>query len=194
MIRKFLDFSNCGDWCIFPSSRIMTVWANSIQGIAFRFQAHRVIWSVDLHLSALLSGIGTHFPDDRRSIFPMFGREIPRQSANGRRRVVYLLACHWLCGIIWSTQGMRLSFPTVVAMRCCIMPIFCMFLWGWNTAMRYYVTADVHGYFDELKKALAEQGYFADTEPHKLVICGDLYDRGKQASALQAFILDLMEK
>ena len=60
--------------------------------------------------------------------------------------------------------------------------------------MRYYVTADVHGYFDELKKALAEQGYFTDTEPHKLVICGDLYDRGKQASALQAFILDLMEK
>ena len=60
--------------------------------------------------------------------------------------------------------------------------------------MRYYVTADVHGYFDDLKKALAEQGYFADAEPHKLVICGDLYDRGKQASALQAFILDLMEK
>ena len=60
--------------------------------------------------------------------------------------------------------------------------------------MRYYVTADVHGYFDELKKALAEQGYFTDTAPHKLVICGDLYDRGKQASALQAFILDLMEK
>ena len=60
--------------------------------------------------------------------------------------------------------------------------------------MRYYVTADVHGYFDELKKALAEQGYFTDTETHKLVICGDLYDRGKQASALQAFILDLMEK
>ena len=50
--------------------------------------------------------------------------------------------------------------------------------------MRYYVTADVHGYFDELKKALAERGYFADAEPHKLVICGDLYDRGKQASAL----------
>ena len=60
--------------------------------------------------------------------------------------------------------------------------------------MRYYVTADVHGYFDELKKALAEQGYFTDTDPHKLIICGDLYDRGKQASALQAFILDLMEK
>ena len=45
IIRKFLDFSNRGDWCIFPSSRIMTVWAYSIRGAAFRFQAHHVIWS-----------------------------------------------------------------------------------------------------------------------------------------------------
>ena len=47
--------------------------------------------------------------------------------------------------------------------------------------MKYYVTADVHGYFTELKTALAEQGFFEDTEPHKLVICGDLYDRGTKS-------------
>ena len=46
--------------------------------------------------------------------------------------------------------------------------------------MKYYVTADVHGYFTELKTALAVQGFFEDTEPHKLVICGDLYDRGTE--------------
>lgn len=46
--------------------------------------------------------------------------------------------------------------------------------------MKYYVTADVHGYFTELKTALAEQGFFEDTEPHKLVILGDLYDRGTE--------------
>ena len=60
--------------------------------------------------------------------------------------------------------------------------------------MRYYVTADVHGYFTELKKALTEQGFFQDPEPHKLIVCGDLYDRGMEALQLQAFIMELMEQ
>ncbi len=60
--------------------------------------------------------------------------------------------------------------------------------------MRYYVTSDVHSFFDELKIALTEKGFFKDTEPHKLIICGDLYDRGSQASQLQDFILDLLSK
>lgn len=60
--------------------------------------------------------------------------------------------------------------------------------------MKYYVTADVHGFFIELKTALAAQGFFAETEPHKLVICGDLYDRGTEALQLQEFILDLLSK
>ena len=60
--------------------------------------------------------------------------------------------------------------------------------------MRYFVTADVHGYFSELKSALDEKGFFEDTEPHKLIICGDIYDRGCEALQLQEFILDLMAK
>ena len=60
--------------------------------------------------------------------------------------------------------------------------------------MRYYVTADVHGYFSELKSALTENGFFDDTEPHKLIICGDIYDRGSEALQLQNFILDLISK
>ena len=60
--------------------------------------------------------------------------------------------------------------------------------------MKYYVTADVHGYFTELKTALAEQGFFDDPVPRKLVVLGDLYDRGTEALQLQAFILDLLAK
>ena len=60
--------------------------------------------------------------------------------------------------------------------------------------MKYYVTADVHGYFSELKTALSTLGFFQDTEPHKLIVCGDLYDRGSEALHLQEFILDLLEK
>lgn len=60
--------------------------------------------------------------------------------------------------------------------------------------MRYYVVADVHGFLDELKTALSEKGFFADTEPHKLIICGDLFDRGEKAAELQEFILELLAK
>ena len=60
--------------------------------------------------------------------------------------------------------------------------------------MKYYVAADVHGFFEEFRSALEEQGYFSDPEPHKLILCGDLFDRGPQARQLQAFVLDLLER
>lgn len=60
--------------------------------------------------------------------------------------------------------------------------------------MRYYVVADVHGYYEELITALTEKGFFEDKEPHKLIVCGDLFDRGYEAVKLQQFILELMDK
>lgn len=60
--------------------------------------------------------------------------------------------------------------------------------------MKYYVVADVHGFFTELNAALDEKGFFKDTEPHKLIICGDLLDRGSEAKEIQSFILDLLKK
>lgn len=60
--------------------------------------------------------------------------------------------------------------------------------------MKYYVVSDVHGYYSQMIQALQEKGFFHDTEPHKLIVCGDLFDRGNEAIALQEFILKLMEK
>lgn len=60
--------------------------------------------------------------------------------------------------------------------------------------MRYYVVSDVHSFYNELITALTEKGFFDDKEPHKLIVCGDLFDRGTGSKALQQFILDLMEK
>jgi serine/threonine protein phosphatase 1 len=60
--------------------------------------------------------------------------------------------------------------------------------------MKYYVVADVHGFYKELVAALKEKGYYEDNTPHKLIICGDLFDRGREAKELQQFVLDLMEK
>ena len=58
--------------------------------------------------------------------------------------------------------------------------------------MKYYVTSDVHGFYTPLRAILTKAGYFDDTEPHKLLIAGDLFDRGREAVVLQSFILDLL--
>ncbi len=60
--------------------------------------------------------------------------------------------------------------------------------------MRYYVVADVHGFYTEMISALKEKGYFDDKSPHKLIVCGDLFDRGSEAKEMQRFILELLEK
>ena len=60
--------------------------------------------------------------------------------------------------------------------------------------MKYYVVADIHSFYSELETALKEKGFFEDTEPHKLIICGDLYDRGDESLKVQQFVIDLMEK
>lgn len=59
--------------------------------------------------------------------------------------------------------------------------------------MKYYVASDIHGFFSEFQHALDQAGYFTETEPHKLIILGDLFDRGQEALELQSFILSLME-
>ena len=60
--------------------------------------------------------------------------------------------------------------------------------------MKYYIVSDIHGYYTELKLALDEKGFFSDTIPHKLIVCGDVLDRGSEAKEVQHFILDLMDK
>lgn len=60
--------------------------------------------------------------------------------------------------------------------------------------MKYYVVADIHGFYDYMVEALTQQGYYTDREPHKLIICGDLLDRGTQGKEIEKFVLDLMER
>ena len=60
--------------------------------------------------------------------------------------------------------------------------------------MRYYVVSDVHSFYTEMIKALTEKGYFEDKEPHKLIICGDMFDRGSESVEMQKFIMELLEK
>ena len=57
--------------------------------------------------------------------------------------------------------------------------------------MRYYVVSDIHDYYTQMKSALEKAGFFSDTTPHKLIMLGDLFDRGHEAKQLQQFILDM---
>ena len=60
--------------------------------------------------------------------------------------------------------------------------------------MKYYVIADTHGFYKEMVEALTEKGYYTDTSPHKLIICGDLFDRGSQNKDIEKFVLDLLAR
>lgn len=56
--------------------------------------------------------------------------------------------------------------------------------------MALYAVADIHGFFDETKKALEEAGFFSAPD-NRLVVVGDALDRGKQARETVDFLLEL---
>ena len=58
----------------------------------------------------------------------------------------------------------------------------------------YFVTSDIHGFFNELKTALDNNGFDINNEDHILIICGDAFDRGNQAFELFEFIYDLSKQ
>jgi serine/threonine protein phosphatase 1 len=56
---------------------------------------------------------------------------------------------------------------------------------------KFFVTSDVHSFFDELMVALADKGFEKDNPDHILCICGDLFDRGTQPRQLFEFVKEL---
>jgi len=59
--------------------------------------------------------------------------------------------------------------------------------------MRYYVIADPHGFYTKMHETLTEKGFFDDRDEHKLILLGDLFDRGKEAVEMQKFVCELTE-
>ncbi len=60
--------------------------------------------------------------------------------------------------------------------------------------MRYYVMSDIHSFYNEMLEALRNAGYFQDTGEKKIIILGDLFDRGPEAQKLENFILELIKE
>ena len=54
--------------------------------------------------------------------------------------------------------------------------------------MKYFVVSDIHSFFDEFKKAIDEAGFDPTNENHRLIICGDLFDRGSQPLELIRYL------
>ena len=60
--------------------------------------------------------------------------------------------------------------------------------------MKYFVCADIHGFYNEWMKALDEKGFDLNNDLHKIIICGDLFDRGRQPKEIINFILSHKDK
>ena len=60
--------------------------------------------------------------------------------------------------------------------------------------MKYYVVSDVHGYYSALIKAITDAGFFDEDRPCKLIVCGDLLDRGEEADKLIELMMKLYKE
>ena len=60
--------------------------------------------------------------------------------------------------------------------------------------MKYYVLTDIHGYCTLFEETLRNAGYWDDPAEKKILLLGDLFDRGGEAQRLQDLILRLLEE
>jgi serine/threonine protein phosphatase 1 len=59
---------------------------------------------------------------------------------------------------------------------------------------RYFITSDVHGFFNELMVALNSKGFDVNNSDHKLIILGDLFDRGPDNRKVYEFVKSLGDR
>lgn len=59
---------------------------------------------------------------------------------------------------------------------------------------KYFVVSDVHGFYSLLMETLSREGFEIDNPNHHLIICGDAFDRGKEAAKLQEFLVSLLRQ
>lgn len=60
--------------------------------------------------------------------------------------------------------------------------------------MTYFVSSDVHGFFDQWMQALEEAGFDKNNPNHMIIHCGDLMDRGPQPINCLHFVNDMAAK
>ena len=59
---------------------------------------------------------------------------------------------------------------------------------------KFFVTSDIHGFYDEMMLALDNAGFDQNNEDHWLIVCGDYFDRGSQPLSVMKYLLSLPRK
>ena len=59
---------------------------------------------------------------------------------------------------------------------------------------KFFVTSDIHSFYDELMFALKNAGFDENNEDHYLVVCGDCWDRGPESAKVWKYLRDLPRK
>lgn len=59
---------------------------------------------------------------------------------------------------------------------------------------QYFITSDVHGFFDELMVALNSKEFDVNNSDHKLIVLGDLFDRGPDNRKVYEFVKSLGDR
>lgn len=60
--------------------------------------------------------------------------------------------------------------------------------------MKYFVVADVHGFYTYMKEALDKAGFDPKNPKHTLISCGDLFDRGEEAKQVLDFMMSIPKR
>jgi hypothetical protein len=60
--------------------------------------------------------------------------------------------------------------------------------------MKFFVVSDIHGFYNEMIKALDEAGFDKDNKDHWLISCGDEWDRGPNPIGVMKFFCSLERK
>lgn len=59
---------------------------------------------------------------------------------------------------------------------------------------KFFVTSDIHSYFNELVEALKNAKFDENNEEHWLVVCGDCFDRGPDSAKVLNYLQNLPRK
>lgn len=62
------------------------------------------------------------------------------------------------------------------------------------TKYKYFVISDIHGFFDEVVEALKEKGYDSNNSSHKLLVLGDIFDRGTKSLEVYKWLKQLTDE
>lgn len=60
--------------------------------------------------------------------------------------------------------------------------------------MKYFIVSDIHSCFSELKKSLDKVKFDRNNPEHMLIVCGDIFDRGKETIETFNFLSSLNKR